>query len=369
MFFVVKASQALVLVIVILNDFEMKTIGSRDKPKCARCQGHGKRFLVKGHKRSCDYRDCVCRSCQVVAKASQYRAQLLAIMRGMKNGKTRKTGGTHSNEVVESDALLSLHCCNSAQIRPASRAPNAIHNIIPLPQPQHQLARQCQQYFENCTPLNTADTIVEEGVLPSISGKTQPVVSGDSLSSSSSTSGRNYPDTYINIARSITQPPQQYQQCPLECNRSFTNYASQLDAATPMTNLPSMIDWSGSLSSSSTTNTTVPNVPSSTNPSPNTKTQFTQYHPANKAESPGTDFHSIVSLSLSSTSENNRTPPVTSSDWTNVALTTIPQQQPVIQPSQCSCGNCKALAQWERLFYDTSIWQYPLHYRHFNRSY
>lgn len=476
--------------IVIVNDLEMKTKGSRSdpvsaastsnsqhdtntsyslqkrrgKPTCARCKNHGFSIPVKGHKGICPQRDCPCVMCYVVSEGGRYRAMQLAIWRDREKqaretdrdtssqnksykfpqAATPPVPGTDSNAVAGRDALLSLYGCCSAQNPSTSPAPNASRNIISPPQHQHQLTRWYHQDFESYTPLNAADTIVEErrkslSSSISITGKTQSVLpsdkqnnhfsiippeqlsymtnhrvtipqpqpkpqlsipcgerytnsgpfttapalvtdmcsiktGSDSLSSSGSTSGMTLPidsGTYTNIASSIIQPPQQYLQLPPAC----CQYAPQLQVVTPMTDSLPMIDGSGSVSSSSATNTTVPSVPNiymltpdGTIPPPDTKREFSllcknrfaSYRPRKIAEAPVTDFRSIDSLSSSFTSKTSRTLPVISGARTNDGSTSIPQRQPVMRQTQWSCGNLPSCGASGTPYYDTLIRQYDL---------
>jgi hypothetical protein len=213
------------------------------------------------------------------------------------------------------------------------------HSVtIPPPQSKVQFSIPCGERFTNSGSITSADTLVTD--MCSIKS------GSDSLSSPGSTSGRTLPidpSTYTNNASSIIQQQQQYLNFLPACCLNFTN------APTRMTDLLSVIDGSGSASSRSTTNTTVPNVPNvymhapgGTIPPPKTETQFpllcnngfAPYGPVNNAEDPGTDFHSIDSLSSSSTSSSSRTTPVM-----NVGCTSIPTQQSVMRQSECSCGN------------------------------
>jgi len=446
----------------------------RTKPNCARCRNHKEITPVKGHKRFCPNRNCSCFKCYVVTEGGKYRALQLRNWREDEkelretdrdtssetdSDKFRETAiptapGTDSRTVTKSDALLSLCGYYSARNPFTSNAPNAIHNIIPPPQLQHRLTRWCHQDFERYTPLNTADTIVEERTESppssiSLSEKTQPIVNGDlqnyhfskippqqisyrpqsssktqpseptawmtnhsftvplpqsiprgerftntgpmttvalvtdmcsiksgsdSLTPSGS-SGRTspiYPGTYTNIATSIIEPLQQNLQFPPAGCHSSTNYPSQAQVATPTTDLLSMIGGSGSVSSSSTTKTTVPNVPNvcmhavgGKIPPHNTKAQnrFATYRPRNIV-----NFHSIDSLSSSSTSKIRGAPPIMPSAWTNVSRTSVPAQLPVMRPSECSCGNLPSYGAPDASYYDTLIGQMDLNYLFLNIS-
>jgi doublesex- and mab-3-related transcription factor 4/5 len=450
----------------------------RTKPTCARCRNHYLLTPVKGHKRSCRYRDCTCVKCHVVAEGGRFRAMQLWIWRHVERQRRamlgekkrlRKTDrdmssetesdkfcetatpsapGTDSNAVAESDAFPSLYGCYTVQNPSTSHAPNAIR-IIPPPQLQQRLTPRYHPHFESDTPLNAAETMVEETRKSlssiSISAETQSVVPSDlqnnsfctiphqqlshmpqnssetqpgvstawmtnhsvtipptqsipwftnsgpfttaatpvtdmcstrsgsySLSPAGSTSG---PGTYNNIASSIIQQSQQYPQFSPACCQGSTNYALQPQAVSPKTDLLSMRDGSGSLSSSFTTNTTVPNVPNvckstpcATIPQPNTKIKtsrfgknsFAPYTPLNDAADPRTDFRSVDSLSSSFTSKISGTQPVIPSDRTNVGRTSIPTCQPVMRPSQCSCGNLPSHDAAGTSYYGALIQQYYL---------
>ena len=244
----------------------------------------------------------------------------------------------------------------------------------PPPQSNLQLSIPCGDSFANSGPLTTAADLVTD--ICAIKRRSDP------LSSSASTSGKTIhigPSTCINIAHSKIQPPLQYLQLSPSCCPSFTNCAPQPHAALPRTDLHSAIDGSGSLASGCTSNTTVTNVPSvcvntssSVIPPPIPQPQFshlcgykfTNHDTLNVAETPGTDFHSIDSLSSSFTS--NSTPPIMPSAWMNVVRT--PPWQPVTRPSQWSCENLPSYGPAGTSYYDTLIRQYDLNSRYLNGS-
>ncbi|KAG8191854.1 hypothetical protein JTE90_019790 [Oedothorax gibbosus] len=62
-------------------------------PKCARCKNHGIKNLVRGHKRFCEFKNCVCANCILILHRRYVMARQIALRRAQaQDEKMRKEG-------------------------------------------------------------------------------------------------------------------------------------------------------------------------------------------------------------------------------------------------------------------------------------
>jgi hypothetical protein len=244
--------------------------------------------------------------CCAVLHSRKLRAMQLKMLRAAENrGKAKRatpsTPGTNSNAVAESDALPSLHWCYSAQNPSKNPAPNAICNINPRPQFQHQLARPDHQDYESSSANR-----VQQSTVPNVSNVCM-YTAGNAEN----------PGTDFRFIDSLSSPSNSNSGTLPATSSAWTNVADTSDPVGPLVMLPLQCPCCSTVSPRS-------------------------------AEA---DFRSIDSLSspYSPSSSNSGTQPATPRAWTNVADTSIP----VMLPPQCLCGNCQAIG----LYYNTIIYQ------------